>query len=354
MSAPLVSVIIPTYNRARILCEAVDSVLAQTHSSVEVIVVDDGSTDHTPASISKRYANDARVVYVRKENGGVTTARNRGLQQARGEFIALLDSDDVWLPWKLEAQLACLERFPAAGMIWTDMKAIDVGGRLTHERYLRVYYRAYRLHTMEALFDRSVSFSEVAPHLGEVAQAGRLYQGDIFSPMMRGSLVHTSTVLLRRERVERVGGFDESLGRSGEDYDFHLRTCREGPVAFLDVPSILYRHGASDQLTNHHKLMATNFLRTVERRIAADRDRIQLPQRVLDEVLAGAHEWIGSLLLAEGDRRGARQSALKSLRLQPTRISSAALLLQSLLPERVEEGFRRLKRTVTGRRPADA
>ena len=95
MDSPLISVIIPTYNRAALLCEAIDTVLSQTYTNTEIIVIDDGSTDETTAAVQK-YGD--RVRYTRRPNAGVNAARNLGLKQARGEFVALLDSDDLWAP----------------------------------------------------------------------------------------------------------------------------------------------------------------------------------------------------------------------------------------------------------------
>src|SRR5262245_55073016 len=129
MSRPLVSVVIPTFNRAYCLADAIDSVISQTYPNVEVVLIDDGSTDTTPALIEERYGRDERVRYVRQDKSGTNIARNHGLRLARGEFVALLDSDDYFLPWKLEMEVACLEALPDAGMIWTDMDALDSDGK---------------------------------------------------------------------------------------------------------------------------------------------------------------------------------------------------------------------------------
>src|SRR5262245_49416395 len=121
----LVSVIIPSYNRAYIVGQAIESVLRQTYRPLEVVVVDDGSSDNTRAVV-EQYGPPVR--YFRQANAGVSAARNAGFRQARGAFVALLDSDDRWLPWKLSAQVALLRRFPEVGMVWTDMAAVDEKG----------------------------------------------------------------------------------------------------------------------------------------------------------------------------------------------------------------------------------
>ena len=152
MSSDLVSVVVPTYNRAYCIQRTIESALGQTHRSVEVIVVDDGSVDETRSLISRLYGSDSRVRYVYKPNGGVSSARNRGLRESRGDYVALLDSDDVWKPWKLEVQLRCLQHAPDVGMVWTDMQAIGPDGTVIYEKYLRKMYTAYRWFRLDELF----------------------------------------------------------------------------------------------------------------------------------------------------------------------------------------------------------
>jgi len=335
MDQELVSVVIPTFNRAGSVIHAIDSVLAQTHHAVEVVVVDDGSTDDTGARIAQRYRGDERVRYIRQPNKGVSAARNTGLAATRGQYIALLDSDDLWKPWKLEVQLACLRAVPEAGMIWTDMKAVGPDGEILDPHYLRTMYGAtYRWFSEEALFEASRPLTEVCPHFVSPEPDRRLYWGDIFSQMVMGNMVHTSTVLLRRERLERVGGFSEALQFSGEDYDFHLRTCREGPVAFIDVSSIRYQIGRTDQLT-HRKYaihIARNFLATIKPILAKDSDRIRLPAYMLAALQAYAYGWIGLEYFELGDYESARSHLRQSLDFQHWQPKIWALYTLALLP----------------------
>ena len=144
MPSPLISVVIPTFNRAYCLQRAVDSALNQSYRNVEVIVVDDGSTDETRDLLRAAYSMDGRVRYVHQANSGVCFARNHGFALAQGEFISLLDSDDEWYPWKLAVELACLNVVPNAGMIWTDMDAIDSDEAVVKRKYLKTMYGAYQ------------------------------------------------------------------------------------------------------------------------------------------------------------------------------------------------------------------
>jgi glycosyltransferase involved in cell wall biosynthesis len=348
MAPPLVSVVIPSFNRAHCIERTIDSVLGQTHPEVELLVIDDGSTDGTGDLLRGRYAGECRLRYVYQENQGVCAARNRGLDDAGGEFIALLDSDDIWKPWKLELQLACMIRAPHIGMIWSDMDAIDPNGRVSSPKYLRTMYSAYRWFRPEDLFTDSCDLAEISPTLAHAAGGGRFFTGDIFSQMVMGNLVHTSTVLIRRERLARVRHFNLELRRSGEDYDFHLRTCREGPVGFIDCASILYMYGAEDQLTaaKYGIDRAQNFLKTIEPVLQHERTRIKLPPWMIADVLAEAHRWIGLEQLSLDQPRLARRHLIRSLRYQPKQPRLAAWLALSLLPEGAREGVRRAYRRV--------
>lgn len=350
MNDDLVSVVIPTFNRAYCLPGAIDSVLAQTHGDIELIIVDDGSTDGTEGLLQKKYAGDRRIRYLRQENQGVSAARNLGLARAKGHYIALLDSDDVWMPWKLELQIAGLRHFPDAGMIWTDMQAIDATGAVLAPRYLRKMYSAWDRFELDELFTTSCSVASVLPSLPHPIADKKLYFGDLGSPMITGNMVHTSTVLLKRKRLEEVGEFNRKLLYSGEDYDFHLRTCRQGPVAFADVASIQYRVGAADQLTRPELSvhLAQNFLDTILPIITHERGSIDLPDGVIDEVLADAYAWLGEKQLDCGDTRSAGRHLFRSLRHRYWQPRIAALAMISLLPPRVSESCRSLYRHLKG------
>ncbi|AFL89043.1 glycosyl transferase [Terriglobus roseus DSM 18391] len=334
MSGQLVSILVPTYNRADCLLETLDCVLAQTHKDWELILIDDGSTDGTGDLVAAHFHGDTRLRYIYQQNAGVSHARNTGLRAAKGDFITFLDSDDLWMPWKLEAQLACMAARPEVGMVWTDMEAIDHEGHLLESRHLRTMYSAYRYHHMETLFEGNLPAAAVPGMPAAAYQQEtpvRLYFGDIFAPMILGSLVHTSTVMLRRERALLVAGFDETLKRSGEDYDFHLRTCKEGPVALLDAPAIRYRKGRADRLTRHTDASAINFLATVEKAVASDTEG-RLRKQDVELVRREANEWIAEEKFKLRDGRGVRQHVFRALRRNPRKRRLVVLVVLSYIP----------------------
>ena len=338
----LVSVVIPTYNRSAICRAAVESVLAQTYPNVEVIVVDDGSTDDTRDAIARV---NSRVQVIWQHNAGVSAARNTGMAAARGEYIAFLDSDDRWLPWKLEAQMAVLRRWPLAGMVWTDMIAVSPTGETVSNSYLTSMYHAYRYFDRARAFSERAELGRIGPDCQEWLAAARCWFGNISQWMFMGNLVHTSTVLLRRQRADAVGGFDLSLEKSGEDYDFHLRTCRIGPVAYLDAPSIQYRVGAADQLTSPEYLVwvARNNFKTVMKFYQETNGQIGLPSALVRQRLADSHKWLG---LSEfwGDRRSSAKHLISSLALRPWQLTAWAYLAASLLPRSVAQAARMARR----------
>ena len=312
---PLVSIIVPTYNRAYCLPRTLDSALAQTHSNMEILVIDDGSTDDTRALIERRFSNETRVCYVYQENQRVAAARNLGLTLAQGDYVAFLDSDDLWDTWKLELQVACMEQRPEVGMTWTDMRALNPEGEIVCPRFLRTMYSAYQWFSNEQLFSSSEPLTDFAPQLQSHYGDAQFYQGDIYSQMIMGNMVHTSTVLLRRERALKVGLFNTNYQPTGEDYDFHIRTCKLGQVGYLDLATMDYQVGMPDRLTrpSSHLAIATYFLEVIERELAQDRARITLPDSMIRAVLAEAHEWVGYAHFLREETRQARIHFRRSL-----------------------------------------
>jgi len=348
----LVSVILPTFNRAHCVGQAIDSALKQTHRDLEVIVVDDGSTDETLHLIKAKYGKLKSIRYIYQENRGVAVARNTALREAQGEFIAFLDSDDVWRPWKIELQLACMEKLPHIGMIWTDMEAVGPDGTITDRQYLRKMYAAYRRFSTEKSFTERHDLPAISTQLDAELTRGALYGGDIFSPMVTGNLVHTSTALLRRDRAERVNGFNEEFHIAGEDYDFHLRTCREGPVGFIDLATIRYQTGMPDQLVRRSYWMAEGFLKTVTATLETDGDRITLPPGMINEVLAEANTWLAETLISRCEPRKASGYLLRSLCHKPWQPRAFAQLILCQLPFALAEACRGAYRFVRHRGPS--
>ncbi|WP_437185428.1 glycosyltransferase [Planctomicrobium sp. SH668] len=341
-SSPLVSVIIPTYNREKHLPECLESVLMQTYTKLEAIVIDDGSTDATPTFMADQTRRDKRVRYIRKLNGGVSSARNQGIRSANGDLIAFLDSDDAWLPWKMETQVAAINELPTVGMIWSDMTAISESGQQIHDRFLRRMYGSYQKLT-GPLFSKYLNL-DLPPIDSQPARQVSIGYGNIYANMLYGSLVHTSTTLIRKERAMQTGLFDERYRRAGEDFGFHLRTCRFGEVALLDEPTTLYRIGADDQLTHRRNQvsLAQAFLETITDEVAAAGDAVPLSLKELNEILSEAHSWLGTELRAAGQTSQAVKSLTQALKCNYKNREAWSQLSRILTPKIIRQQLKRI------------
>ena len=345
MSQELVSVIIPTYNRAYCVGRAIDSALAQTYAPLEVIVVDDGSTDDTADFIRTRYAGEPRVRCVFQRNQGVSQARNTGLQAARGDFVALLDSDDFWFPWKLAVQVAAMRHCPEVGVVWTEFEAVDPARRVIDPRHLKNMYKTYRRFTEDQLFSVRYRMAVVAPGVQEVAEQCTLYVGDVYSQMLVGGLVPTSTALIRREVLATVGLFETTM-RTGEDYDFLLRVVREAPGGYIDIPSMQYERGLEDHLSGPASRLdvAQNNLRTISHYLQVDRARVKWSDAQIRGILADTHRWVGETALDAGDLAEARRHLGRSLWLNLRQRRCLGMYLLTFLPRGAGEALRRMFR----------
>jgi hypothetical protein len=219
-------------------------------------------------------------------------------------------------------------------MVWSDMAAIGPDGTRRQDRYLRTLYHAYRDVTIEQMLERPATLRELWQGAPAAIADVRVLDGQIISSMILGNLVHTSTVMLRRSWLAELGGFDERLRVSGEDYDFHLRTASLGRVAFVDASTTEYRIGADDQLTASDKTIyiARNNLQTILGALEAVGSRLQIPRRVLRDRMANAYAWLGGEELERGDTASARRALLSSLRFRVDRPRTVVLLLLTLLP----------------------
>jgi len=215
-ASPHVSVVITCYNYGRYLTGALESVFAQTFTDFEVIVVDDGSTDDTPAIMAK-YAERPYLLYIRQDNGGQAKAKNTGFRNARGKYIGFLDADDLWEKDKLEKQLKLFSS-DSIGVVYTRPRYIDGDGRDLDFKLTGEYLKPQRGRVTNFLFM------------------------DNFIPF--------SSALVRRDCLERFGAFDETL-KMGIDWDLWLRISTVYQFDFVDEPLLIYRMGHADQMSKN-------------------------------------------------------------------------------------------------------
>lgn len=212
---PKVSVIIPCYNGEKFIGEAIESVLNQTYQDFEIIIVDDGSTDNSKDTVEP-YLADSRIKLIQHgKNKGIPAARNTGIKASRGEFIAFLDQDDLWLSEKLEKQIATFESRPKdLGWVFSDMLVVDNNDGPTKERW-----GSRKVPT---------NISQLSPR--EVMKALFLY-----------NFISIITVLVRRECIDTIGLLDESIRGGSDDYEFCLRLAVKYKVEYLNMPLAVHR-----------------------------------------------------------------------------------------------------------------
>lgn len=219
MAAARISVVIPAYNRARFLVKAIESIRAQSHACAEIVVVDDGSTDDTLAVVQRLGSG---IRYLRQDNAGPSHARNRGVREASGDLVAFLDTDDRWLPGKIEAQLRVLQARPDVALVVTDEAMESADGQITAASN-------FARHGVDRRFPETLD--SVVP--------------DAPRQLLATNFISTSTVLARRDMLVEQGGFDTRL-RYGEDLELWLRIAARHPIACLrQVHAVRVTHGGN-------------------------------------------------------------------------------------------------------------
>jgi len=219
---PLVSVIIPTYNYEQYLARTIKSVLKQTYKNIEIIICDDGSTDNT-REIIKKFKHHKKIRCYYQSNQGPASARNLGIKKAKGEFIAFLDSDDYWLPKKIEKQLKIFTKNKQIGLVYCFHYWVNEKGKITGKKK-------------------------------------KSYRGDIWQDLLQGNLVvgSSSATVVKKECFDKIGLFDESL-KSCEDWDMWLRIARVYQIDL--IPELLVK------ITQHQGQLGNKKLKLAKYRL---------------------------------------------------------------------------------------
>ena len=244
----MISVIVPTYNRVHQLPRALDSILCQSCSPKEIIVVDDGSTDETSALMTSEYPE---IVFIQQQNTGVSSARNVGIKRASGDWIAFLDSDDEWLPEKLEIQMKALYENPGEKICHTNEIWIRNGKRVNpkkkHEKF----------------------------------------GGWIFQKCLPLCCISPSSVIIHKSIFKEIGLFDYSLPVC-EDYDLWLRITARNPVLYIEKPFLIKYGGHEDQLSKKYWGMDRFRIKSLEKiissRVLSDLDENAAKKMLMEKI----------------------------------------------------------------------
>ncbi len=287
---PVVSIIIPTYNRANLIGESISSVLNQTFKDFEVIIVDDGSVDNTE-SVVKSF-NDARIKYIKCEkNRGACVARNLGIKIAKGKYIAFQDSDDKWLPEKLEKQIKVLTACQENSIVYTG-------------------------------FWRIKDNKKIYIPLNRVKQK----DGNVYKELLNGNFISTQTLLVKKKCLEKSGVFDENLPRF-QDWDLVLRLAKYYDFKFIDEPLALCYFTSKSISTDSNALLKA--FRIIEEKYFKD---------LSNKLLAKHYFRVGNILCLDGKFKLGRSYFLKSIKLNFLNFSLIAFLF-SFLGQKYYGGF---------------
>lgn len=324
--AASVSVIVPTFNRARWLGNAIRSALQQLEAGDELIVIDDGSTDDTAAVVA---AFGERVTYVRGEHRGAGPARNLGLAHARGDLVAFLDDDDEWLPGKLARQRALMAARPDVLFCFSDFQVVTGDGEVQH-RYLRHWRHDGR------------SFREMFGAPERIAGCD-VYAGDLYVWQLTGVYVLANTLVVRREAAGEALHFAEDL-ETYEDVECFVRLSRRGKAAYLDLETAQQTDRAAGRLSGLSLIVKLRcHLKILERQYGRDAEFLALHRQRYERAIRDMQAQLLHLQVSRGDLAGARLT-LAAMKRPPLHLW---LLLQ--LPAAwtgpVVDGFRRAQST---------
>jgi len=273
----LVSVVTASYNMADYLELAVESVLAQSYQNLEMIVVDDGSQDNTPEVMSK-FSGISKLRYIRLEkNQGQTVAKNRGLAEAKGDFIGFVDADNLWKPNKLERQLPLFNKSEKIGVVYSDAEYIDGDGNVL-PRLKRSYH-----------------------------------EGTIKEELLLNNFINFNSALVRRGCIRDAGGFDESLSM-GIDWDLWLRISTKYEFAFLSEPTYSYRIWANQMSHQKEKRLknAEKIINKFERNYPG-----VVSDGVIDEAKALLLRGYAHIYAADGHMAKAYANIFRAIKMKP-------------------------------------
>lgn len=313
---PLVSVIIPTYNYAKFLPEAIDSVLNQTYQDFKIIIIDDGSTDNTKEIIEgyiKKYSDKIRYFFQR--NKGCEAACNKGIRESKGVYIAILGADDTWLPEKLKMQMDLFEEFSDIGFVHTNHTLFTKQGRITNFKF---------------------------------GVKSRYFSGYIFPYLLRECFIRGSTIIVKKECLDDIGLFDETLG---DDYELWLRLSRKYRAGYIDKSLVM----CLEHPEQVHRLDFNRTYQIVQRTIGKTLERFPEirndPQTIISLAYRNAkiHFELGYHLFCQNELRKARKefrTSLKDKFITLTFIYYLLTFMGSFLGSACRRAKRQLKRVL--------
>lgn len=312
---PRISVVIPVYNAEPYLAAAIDSVLEQTISDIELVVVDDGSTDASREVIA---GFGDRVRAVHQDNAGPSAARNAGIRAAQGELVAFCDADDIQLPHRIATHRRVLDLLPEVAVVGSDLSEW-VDGEVVKEHALHDFWigpttRPFA-EELRAAFGRFKTCRELELPVPPAYADRRVYAGRAAPLIALMHLCWGNASLFRKSALEAVGGFDE---RTGQYEDWHLvaRIALTAPIAFVDVPVMRYRRHPT-QISKNPAAAAAGYLHVIDDVWKSAPGFYSENREVVDRATGAAWYQAGTAAVAEGDYEEAEKCFLRSVRAYP-------------------------------------
>ncbi|MCK4810115.1 MAG: glycosyltransferase family 2 protein [Candidatus Omnitrophica bacterium] len=317
------NVIIPAFNSELYIGQAIESVLAQTYRDIEIIIVDDGSTDSTKEVVEKYMGPQSQhatkspmnICYIYQENRGPAAARNKGIEYAQGEYVAFLDADDRWVDKKIETQIKLFKNNSTLELIHTDYSSFDLQANVNNSGYTNKFKKCFA--------------------------------GDIFFSLFRENFIRTSSVLLKRESFKKGGVFNESLSMS-EDYDLWLRLTKGRKITgYIDLPLVQVRRHNS-HITRDVRNTYFWVDKAIEKTICAFPDVRKKLNQLLPYRLAKNHFTIGYKLFCVNKNDEARKEFKRSLKFK-FKLKTLKYLVLTYLSPSIILIFKRIKSFLTNR-----
>lgn len=304
-----VSIVLPCYNCEKTLGDTLESVFKQGYKDFKIYAIDDGSTDQTH-QILLAYAqkNDQQMNVYRQPNSGQAIAKNHALQLVEGQYIAFIDSDDLWASGKLQAQVDVLDNHPEVGLCYTNGEYIDERGNVK----------------------------------GKIGIENAL-QGKCLEKILLKNAIVASSVMIRRSLLDDVGHFDEGL-RACENWELWTRISEKSDLFVIDKPLVCYRQHANN-LSQNLISMRKNRLAVIQKNAAHYHGRLDSIQEITEKALFQAYAFFGENLLWKGQPKAARKDIMQALKMRPRTLKLYILFLKTFLGVK---GLRWI-RTIRGR-----
>ncbi len=326
---PRISVVMTAYNQSEFIAEAIDSILAQDIGAVELLLIDDGSSEDIKAVIAP-YGDAVRYIF--QNNAGLGAARNTGIWASRGEYIAFCDSDDIHLPFRLSTHASLLDQFPAAAQVFSELAKYE-DGRVTSQTTLRGRFDYDFDAEITAAFDGFQNAQECGLGLPTEYSEARVYHGKITDLIAAYHVAWGGASMYRRSALVAVGGHDETLRRYA-DWGLASRLAKNYEFVFLDAPVLWYRqHGG--QLTKQPAVGAACYRDVVVREWKSDSVFAARRPDLLATMIAKASIGHAHYLMEAGHYREALPHLYDYIRVRPTRRDGYTAVLRSLVMDRI-------------------